>query len=229
MTFLMAVGFGIVVYYAIAERLLARYVRRLLLGTPISRRYSIREIESIACALLWAAGLVVLLFAVATVLRMNIQHLLFQSGARHQWVYLLYGVPLGLGEVAAGSLVGMVAMHAGVRFGDTVASSLVRQLRPLPFLVGAVIAAVCASAEEGTLRGALVTAGRAHGPAFACALSVVISLAVQVFSPTIGRRSLLPLLGALVTAPTHALLFLAVPDLRPLIVAHVTATLANEG
>jgi hypothetical protein len=217
---------GIIGFYAATDRILARFVRPMLLSAPMSRRHSIREMEGMIRALSWSAGLVVLFFAVAAALGIGGAQLIDSSITMNLPLYALFGVLVGLGEAAVSSQLCLAATNNGS--GSAPLSSPLRSLRSLPLPVRAFVVVASACAEECTLRGALLVAAKPYSGGFALLISVGVSLSVQAFSGAPGRRSIFPFIGAFVTAPTHALLFLAVPDIRPIVLAQIVATLVNE-
>ena len=99
-------------------------------------------------------------------------------------------------------------------------------MAPRPVLIGATVLYVVG--EELIFRGVILGSSLATlgiGPAVA--LSVSLFLLAQVFHTPGWRTALFPLSGALVVGVTHAYLLIAVPDITPLIVAHVTMFLVT--
>lgn len=58
------------------------------------------------------------------------------------------------------------------------------------------------------------------GMGVALAASVTLFVGIQVFNMPSWRAAMFPVLGALVVGVVHGALYLAVPDITPLIVAH---------
>lgn len=217
---------AIISFYAVADYALGRFVRPILLNIAISRSHSPREIEGVVRGLCWTAGLVALSFAVTAALGVGANDLMELSISIDLLRYAFFGVLVGLGEGAAGSLLCLAVM--GSRPVGPTSPSLSRSLRPLHLSIRLLVLCICAGAEECVLRGALLIVAKPHGLEFALVASVGVSIAVQAFSGTSGRRNIAPLLGALVSAPVHAILFLGVEDIRPLVLASVTATIAID-
>ncbi|WP_437587666.1 CPBP family glutamic-type intramembrane protease [Sorangium sp. So ce1000] len=151
---------------------------------------------------------------------------------------LLYGVLLGAGEMALTALlVHVVLLVLIARGGEGIPSSIegwlplsrggwmreyanTSAVAPWPFVVAATIGYV--SVEEMIFRGVLLSFLSADGVVVAFVASLASFVGVQVLHTPSWRTALFPVIGALVVGSIHAALFLVVPDMTPLIVAHIT-------
>lgn len=97
---------------------------------------------------------------------------------------------------------------------------------PAPLLVGAT--GLYVIGEELIFRGVVVgTALPVFGTAAAVCLSVVLFVVAQVFYTPGWRTALFPMVGAFAVGLVHACLIVAVPDITPLVVAHLTMFLVT--
>jgi hypothetical protein len=227
----------IVAGYALSYELLPKYSRRIALRLPATRTHSLREIDGTVLTLLWVAALASVCTLAMVILSVHPRQLVLNSNPR----LFPYGVFLGFGEAGAGSLLCYVADRTlralcsrnQLEFvADSVPSrskEFFGKLRLLPRPLILLIALLYAASEEIMLRGALLVALQRLDGKWALLVPVVVSLSVQAFPCTTKNRTMFPFIGTLVSAPVHALLFMAVPDVRPLIVAQVTAMAITLG
>lgn len=89
---------------------------------------------------------------------------------------------------------------------------------PLPPLAALILLYV--AVEEVVFRGVVIAAVGDAGMGVALAASVTLFVGIQVFNMPSWRAAMFPVLGALVVGVVHGALYLAVPDITPLIVAH---------
>jgi hypothetical protein len=232
----------IVATYAAVDRILARHGRFLALRSSLSRRHPLRQVEASVRTLLWTMALVCLCIACLLILGIRPGQLLLARVDNYWLLYGIFGALVGLGDAGLGSLLCFAAISAArasprrYKFGlldataraDSAAGGFLTSLLLLPIPVAIITLLVYGAVEEIMLRGVFLVAALGLGPGFAFAIAVTISLVVQAFSATSGTRTLFPFIGTLVSAPVHAMLFLAVPDVRPLIIAQVTALVVRE-
>ena len=150
---------------------------------------------------------------------------------------LLYGVVLGIGSMAVSSLLCRVAIAVvgqlapGKAPGDLKnwlamarAGWLRHHLKTLeivPLPLAFLLISVQIAAEEIVFRGVLINFYLPFGPAVALAASVTFFTIMQAFHMPSLQSAMFPVIGALVMGLVHGLLYLAVPVLLPLIVAHI--------
>ena len=89
-----------------------------------------------------------------------------------------------------------------------------------PWLAAAIIA-LYVGVEELVFRGIVITVAAPHGAFVACSLSAALFVVAQVFGMPSLRAALVPVVGAAVVGPVHAILFWQVHDLLPLVAAHL--------
>ena len=216
--------------YALLDQVLNTYSHRLSIWLRPLRRYSLRELDQMVRIALWPLALVGLLCpAVLAILAVKFSSLLMES--LDPWL-LLFGILVGLGEAGVAEFVCLVAVCAvpALAWADgaggpdrrqlatwSTAVPCTRTVSGLSFMLALML--LYAAVEETTLRAAVIVAALPLGPIVALACAVALSLAVQFFPTTSGQRRSFAVIGTLVAAPVHGALFLAAPDVRPLIIA----------
>jgi membrane protease YdiL (CAAX protease family) len=153
----------------------------------------------------------------------------------HQPQLLAYGALLGAGEMLLGSFLGLVAIKVSsaipqlgnplMHWRVVLNSGWMRlfnttvRLLPVPAAISLVVLYV--GVEELIIRGIVFNALLPLGHISAVLLSTLVFAGYQVFNLPSWRVALFPVLGALVMGPIHGVLYLAVPDVWPLVFAHV--------
>jgi membrane protease YdiL (CAAX protease family) len=94
----------------------------------------------------------------------------------------------------------------------------------LPTSVSLTVAYV--AVEEIVFRGIMITFLLPLGAVAAVTLSTIVFAIVQAFQMPGWRNAIFPATGAVVMGIVHGTLFVAVPDVAPLIVAHAVFFLA---
>jgi membrane protease YdiL (CAAX protease family) len=94
------------------------------------------------------------------------------------------------------------------------------EIAPLP-LTGALILLQVGS-EELVFRGVMINVFQPAGAALAVGASVVLFTLMQAFQMPTWYSAMFPMVGAFVMGIVHGVLFLLVPDILPLIVAHLS-------
>ena len=151
-------------------------------------------------------------------------------------VLILMAVLLGAAEMAGSGWLAQLVVNISIatspRGGSTDAwlaagkGGWIREYRkaiehlPLGFALGVIVLYV--GVEELIFREVLLRAFRPHGDAIAVVASTFFFAAVQAFSTSSWRNAMFPIVGASVVGIVHALLWLAIPNVLPLIVAHVS-------
>jgi membrane protease YdiL (CAAX protease family) len=149
---------------------------------------------------------------------------------------LVYGVLLGIGEMALSSFLCHVLVQAIVAIApgrgptqmqDWLAISRGGWMReylntidtaPLPAAI--LLTILYVSVEELVFRGTILPFAAVLGVPLAVAIATLLFAGVQVFQLPSWRSALFPVVGALVMGLLHSVLFLSVPNIIPLIVAH---------
>jgi hypothetical protein len=229
------VAISIVIFYGI----LLRYalvdvgpVTELALRWPPARRFALTEVEAVIR--ISAGGLLQLAFCCGLLFFTDVSlgelHLLDVDPA-----ILVYGVALGVGEAALATFLGYVAIQVGLAVSATRNPrttdewlSLARSGWMRLFLQAvdaSPVAAVLLSllyivVEETIFRGSLLTVLADSGVTWALSVSVLLFCAAQTFRMPSWHSALFPVMGAIVVGFIHGLLFLSVPLLLPLLVAH---------
>lgn len=232
-------------YYGRVVRVVGEPVARRVLGalvdaSPAARRRSLADLDGVVRLLLagaMQAGFVLLLVAALPVRLADL------APARQDGWLLLLGVPLGIAEAGLSTYAAYLGsriaerLHPG-RTPTTVEGWLavarggwvryyLRTAAAFPtwLLVAATLLYV--GGEEVVFRGVLLTTADHLPAAAAVAGSTALFAAAQVFYTPGWRTALFPVLGATVVGVVHGCLYLAVPALAPLIVAHATMFLVT--
>jgi hypothetical protein len=229
---------ALVFYYkvllvVVRDRLVSAAVQVLLRHFRAAIRYPVAEIENIITLAFGVVSQMFLFFLLAVFTSVQVRNFSFEA---NHWTLLLYGAVLGLGEMLAGSFLGLVAIKVSAavpRLGNPLIHwqavlnsgwmrlySTTVKLLPLPAAMSLIVLYI--GVEELIIRGIVFNVVLPLGPISAVALSTVIFVGYQVFNLPTWRAALFPVLGALVMGPIHGVLYLAVPDVWPLVVAHVT-------
>jgi hypothetical protein len=149
---------------------------------------------------------------------------------------LVLGAVLGVGEMLFCSFLGLiviklssvipqmtnplghweVVLNSGwMRLFNTAVNLL-----PIPAAIPIIVLYI--GIEELIIRCVVLTALLPLGDISAILLSTLIFAAYQVFNLPSWKVALFPVMGALVIGPIHGLLYVTVPDVWPLVVAHAT-------
>jgi Type II CAAX prenyl endopeptidase Rce1-like len=224
---------AVVVYYRFVATKIVGYSRLVAGRLQLARRYSFSEVDHIIRLAL--AGTSQLAFCLVLIW---VGHLdLAQLGLTEvRPALILYGILLGIGEMALGSFLGYVGMRvAMVLASERVPTELkdwltiarggwmrdllkTAEIMPLPLAFLSIILYI--AIEETIFRGVLITAFLPAGTTWALGASILLFMLVQTFNMPSWSSAMFPLMGALVIGFLHGSLFLAVPEIVPLIVAH---------
>jgi membrane protease YdiL (CAAX protease family) len=219
----------------VTGNLCAPAARRFIAGRAIAAQYSPADLDAICrltiSALLQTAFIVILVPATGVDL--------WSLVARHfDPLLIIYGSLLGIAEMAFASMLCYAAIRPrtamSTRAEQREVESLLALMRagwmrlflrtaesaPLPFIL--LITVLYVAGEELVFRGVLMTFLGPFGAAVQLTLPLVIFLAAQTFRMPSLESALFPLVGALVMGVTHGALLLTVPNIVPLILAHLT-------
>ncbi|MEU8959783.1 CPBP family glutamic-type intramembrane protease [Streptomyces sp. NPDC048518] len=94
-------------------------------------------------------------------------------------------------------------------------------LKVLPLWAALGLTGVQVASEELVFRGIALTWLRDAGPAVALTTSVVLFVVMQAFFMSSWQGAMFPVVGGVVMGVVHGLVFWAVPDVAPLVVAHI--------
>ncbi|QEU93915.1 type II CAAX prenyl endopeptidase Rce1 family protein [Streptomyces kanamyceticus] len=94
-------------------------------------------------------------------------------------------------------------------------------LKVLPLWAALGLTGVQVASEELVFRGIALTWLRDAGPGVALTTSIVLFVVMQAFFMSTWQGAMFPLMGGVVMGVVHGLVFWAVPDVAPLVVAHV--------
>lgn len=233
-----AAAISVLCFYAFFYRaVVARWgaaVHWALRPLRLERLHPARHVDAVAK--LAAAAVAQLLFAVG---------LFWSVGARGQEIVGEHAalIPeaalLGVGELALTSLVCTLVVEVAAARRGPARESVRREwaaqtrggwmsyflltMRAAPPLVALSSVCLYVGVEELIFRGLLISTflDRGLGGTAAVASSAVLFVGVQALAMPSSRAALFPMVGAAVIGVVHGILFLHVPDVIPLAVAHV--------
>ncbi|MDF0602555.1 hypothetical protein P1J78_17590 [Psychromarinibacter sp. C21-152] len=158
-------------------------------------------------------------------------------------VLALYGVLLGIGLSGAASLICRTAMAVAESVAPRrVPGSMegwltlarggwmrhyLHNIRALPLPVAVLTIGLQIGAEEFVFRAVMVNFFLPGGALFAVLAAAALFTLIQIFQMPNALSALFPVIGALAMGLVHGALFLHVPYLWPLIIAHLTFFMAN--
>jgi hypothetical protein len=221
--------YGVLLRYALAD---VGPVTQLALRWPRARRFTLTEIEAIIR--ITAGGLLQLAFCcgllIYTGLSLGELHLLDVNLS-----FIVWGAALGVGEAGLATFFGYVGVQVGLAVSPTRTPrttdewlSLARSgwmrlflqaVEATPF-VAVLLSLLYIVVEETIFRGILLTVLADSGAIWALSASVLLFCIAQTFRMPSWHSALFPVMGAIVIGLIHGLLFLSVPLLLPLLVAH---------
>jgi len=231
-------GSFILMSYALCQRGVPKRSRRIAIALNSTYRRPLKELDQLVQSCLWVLILPLVCICTLFILRVKPSQLV---DANVRTILLSYGVLVGLGEASVGRLLCYIALslpwfssHLArrTRLNEEAGSEVARwhtlgQKGLARFAVLTVIAFLLAAVEEIMLRGAMIAAAPTTSKIPTVAFCVVLSLLAQRFGNTASRNVLFSLIGTSVSAPIHGLLFLVIPDIRPLIIADLTVCLST--
>ena len=231
---LIAISAAIVAYYWFVVAKLGRMSRPLVYVTALRRRYPTRDVS--AAINLPLAGLAQLAFclALAAVIGISLSE---SFVTEFQPMLLVYGVMLGIGDMALSTFLCNVGINvadevaprggpAGMSDWLTVARggwmryySRTVDLVPLPLAVLSI--GLYVAVEELVFRVVVLDYLEPLGAVVAVIASAALFATVQAFHMPSWRSAMFPVIGAVVVGILHGALFIAVPNVVPLIIAHI--------
>lgn len=206
-------------------------IARQIFGT--FRRISVADLENLitmACSVVLQIGLLLLLAALTS---FEIKQLMPQT---FELSIMLYAVGLGIGEMALASFLSMTAMKALIslspssprRMDDWIAlvnsgwmRLFMRSMQLLPRHLSLLIIIPYIAIEELIYRGLVMSVFQPAGDGIAVAASVAIFSGYQVINMPSWRSAMFPFIGAFTMGIIHGVLFVLMPNVWPLVVAHV--------
>lgn len=199
----------------------------------LTRRYALSEVDSIVK--LGMSGILQFLFCCVLmfITRFELKDLV-QVG--FQPVFIVYGILLGIGETAMGTFLCYLSIRLTMHIapgsvpGDlkdwlTMAKAgwmrlYLKTAEKASLRLVLLFTALYISVEEIIFRGVLINFFLPAGDVWALGASMFFFILVQVFHMPSWQSAMFPVIGALLIGLLHGLLFLAVPNILPLIIAH---------
>jgi membrane protease YdiL (CAAX protease family) len=223
----------VLLYYSVGSKRITDCSRSMVNYLPLTRRYSLSEVDNIVKLLLAGISQIAFCFVLIFIAHLDFRQLGLN---KFQPILIVYGVLLGLGEMALGSFFCHLCMRIAMVVVPTsvptelkdwltlVKGGWMRELlntaeivpSPLAFL----FIILYISGEEIIFRGVLLNFFLPVGAAFALGASVFLFATVQTLHMPSWRSAMFPIIGALLVGFVHGALFLVVPNILPLIVAH---------
>ncbi|MGH8905168.1 MAG: CPBP family glutamic-type intramembrane protease [Egibacteraceae bacterium] len=197
-----------------------------------TRSYSVKDLEAIVWLGLWSLLQAVFMVVLVAVSGLDVAG--FFSTEFHP-VFILYGVFIGIGEVALVSLFSYALSGAAMRVtagGAAMDMSkwfnaartgwrrvVLKPMEVAPLSLILPVIMVSLVAEEAVFRGVVLTNLRSAGGAIALATSIVLFVTARVMGASSWPGRLSVGVEALVVGTVHAALYLSVPNLIPLVIA----------
>jgi Type II CAAX prenyl endopeptidase Rce1-like len=220
-------------FYRTVVRTWGRPFQRFIDRLGVGASHGVRDVQ--ATAKLGAAGVAQAAFAVALVAALGIHpDRLAGPGLRPSTI--LIGAALGLAELAVASVLCTCVLEVAVlrsgtplterrwlahgrggwmgQFGATVVTA--------PAWLALASIGLYVAVEEVVFRGILIELLRPLGGAAAVGIALLLFVAVQAFNMPRLRGALFAMVGAAVIGVVHGLLYWRVPDVVPLIAAHLS-------
>jgi len=235
---------AIVFYYASVDRI-GEFLGILSLPESLRRRFPARHVEA-AFALVYA-GILQAFFFVVLILTFRPATLDLRSLYCDPVLGLL-GIILGIGEMGLSTqlaFAAIVTIETPLQWSRNVPQVVSRRdtaeridwattarggwmqyymkaMTVLPWPVGAACVLLYVFFEEGVFRGVILGSLAPLGSGPALAISVLLFMLVQTFHTPGWRTSMFPVIGALVLGIVNGALYLIVPKLVPLALAHAS-------
>jgi hypothetical protein len=223
-------------YYDFGKRGLFALSKNFAGGTALARKYPIHHLNNTVELLVVGVSHVVLCAALTGLSGYGVKDLGLTGGPELVWLIAL-GVPLGVGEMVLSALVCRVILEVllvlapantptGLQGWLTVSRGgwlrhYMRTVAILPLPIALALTCVNVAAEEFVFRALMLNYFESYGAIAAVALSTFFFALMQTFLMPSWRNAFFPVVGALVMGGIHGTLFMLVPSLVPLIVAHV--------
>lgn len=155
----------------------------------------------------------------------------------HIPIFILYGVLLGIGCMGVSVLMSKLAMQLIATFkknsdydiktwltfsrGGWIKHHL-QSMEVLPIYLSLIVLAMQVGSEEFIFRGIWLNYFMIFGAPIALLSSVFFFVVMQAFLMSKWQGAIFPMIGAMVMGVVHSILYLQVPVLWPLIIAHIT-------
>jgi hypothetical protein len=205
---------------------------RVLLRSSLFRHRTVAELESVIRVNF--AVLLQLAFCLALLVGTGIVVTDLYS-LRLDPILVLYGMALGIGEAGLATLIAYVVVQISrllfprrTPYSSDEWISLAKSgwVRVFSQALGASprltigLTLLYIMVEETVFRGIVLLFLQRWHPFVAVAGSVMLFVSVQVFRMPSWQSAIFPAVGGIVVGITHAALFMAVPNLLPIIIAH---------
>jgi hypothetical protein len=205
---------------------------RVVLRSTLFRQRTIAELESVIrvnFGVLLQLAFCLVLMGVTGIAAADLYSLKFDP------ILILYGMALGIGEAGLATLLAYIVVQLGLLLfprrtprSSEEWISLARSgwVRVFSQAAGAsprlaiILTLLYIMVEETVFRGVVLLLLQDWHPYAAVAGSVVLFASVQVFRMPSWQSAVFPVIGAMVVGLIHAALFMAVPNLLPIVIAH---------
>jgi hypothetical protein len=206
---------------------LGTFAERLLADTAIAARHSQRDVND--GLKLVAAGISQFLFAVSLWLLAGVPVSALTAGLAPGVLSL--ALVLGVAELGMASMLGRAASMITTRSDEALSRALseaqggwMRQFRALVrvgrFDGALPVVVLYVTGEEIVFRVVALHLLAGAGQAWAVTISTALFVTVQLFGMAGLRAAMFPMLGAVTIGLTHAWLYLQIPAVAPLVLAH---------
>lgn len=236
----------IVIYYS----LLLNYVRGSLVASltekissrlSFGQRHSLGDIEGLTTLVVSVVMQIMLFFALALCVDFDLSQFFTEP---FQPVLLLFGAVLGIGEMALASLLGLIAMRVAMVIAPASPTRLHhwyvlvnsgwmrlfnKAIELLPRPASFVLVGLYVAVEEMIYRGIVLTVLLPLGEVWAVLISTAIFAGYQLFNMPTLRAAMFPVVGAVMMGLVHGWLYVTIPDIWPLVVAHIVYFMVVAG
>lgn len=222
-----------IIYYSFRFKGMTACSRSLVNYLHLTKRYSLSEMVGIVRLVLGGISQLAFCFVLIFITHLDLRQLGLNT---FQPVLIVYGIFLGTGEMALSSFFGHLGMRIAIVLAPasgptemkgwlTVAKGgwmgeflKIVEIVPLPLAFLLIMLHVLG--EEIIFRAVLIKFFLPASAALALSVSVFFFVMMQIFHMPSWRSAMFPVIGTLLVGFVHGALFLAVPDILPLIVAH---------
>lgn len=222
----------IVFYYKYTKNYLIDFSSKIVTHFKLSAYFPQADIKGAIELSLIASSHV--LFAIMIWYFLGLRSASVSLSYKHDALYFIYGVLLGIGCMGVSTLFCQILMQVCNVFhyqsfdqwmilsrGGWMKHHL-QSLEIFPFIISFLILAMQVGAEETIFRGILIPYFLPFGLSVALSTACILFVGMQALLTYRWQTALFPMVGATVMGVVHGLLYVRVPILWPLIIAHIS-------
>lgn len=224
---------AVVVYYGAVTKVAVPLSSSLARASRLGRRHAFGELDAVARLLLAGAGQLAFCWLLLGATGTDWRRVGFATVTP---LHVVYGVLLGLGEMALGSFLGYVGVRTAMVLAPSRVPAELRgwltvakggwmrellstaEITPIPVAFGLI--GLYVAVEETIFRGVIISSMGHYSPLFALVLSIFLFAIVQIINMPGFVNGIFPLIGAILVGTVHGIIYLTDSDLIPLVIAH---------